>query len=64
MQREARTILRKLDRLVVSTTALDPPLPSLATDARDALERLAHQLTRQEHLLKAQTRDAARRRTR
>ncbi len=60
--RESRSALRRLDKLTAMAPAEDPPLPLLMVDARDALECVVHHLTRQENTLKAQTRDAVRRR--
>jgi hypothetical protein len=61
LQCDAWTILRKLDKLADAAACLDPPFPTLIAEARDAPERLATHLTRQEHSLKAQFRDALRR---
>ncbi len=61
IQRDARNILRKLDKLADTAEGLDPPLPTLIAEAREALERLAIHLNRQEHTLKAQVREALRR---
>jgi hypothetical protein len=61
LQRDARSILRKLDKLANTAEGVDPPLPTLIAEAREALERLATHLSRQEHTLKAQVREALRR---
>jgi hypothetical protein len=58
--REARSILRTLDRLVYDTSSGEPP-PSSARLARDALERLVNHLVPQEHTLQAHANDALRR---
>ncbi len=59
--REARGVLRKLDKLVASSSDEDPPLPHLVVETRDALERVVNHLTRQEHTLQQRARESVRR---
>jgi hypothetical protein len=47
--REARAILRRLDRLDAAVRQSEAPTPALVAAARDAVDRLVHHLVRQEH---------------
>ncbi len=61
--REARGVLRKLDKLAASSRDEDPPLPGLVAEARDGLERVVTHLTRHDHTLQQRAREAVRRRS-
>jgi hypothetical protein len=54
--REARGVLRRLDKLVANTSDQDPPIPDLVVESRDALERVVSHLTRQKHTLQQRAR--------
>ncbi len=49
--REARRVLRRLDKLASTISNEDPPLPHFVVESRDALERVVSHLTRQNHTL-------------
>ena len=61
--RDARSLLRRADKLFPGTAAVDDPATTgLATEARRAIEQLVHHLTRLEQQRQRRARDAVRRR--
>ena len=60
--REARSLLRRADKLFAATTAVEDPVTTgLATEARRAVEQLVHHLTRLEQQRERRARAAVRR---
>ena len=60
--REARSLLRRADKLAVAVGTTDDLTTSrLADEARRAVEQLVHQLTRLQQTQQRRTRDALRR---
>jgi ElaB/YqjD/DUF883 family membrane-anchored ribosome-binding protein len=60
--REARSLLRRVDKLFAATAAMDDQAAmGLATEARRAIEQLVHHLTRLEQQSQHRARDAVRR---
>jgi hypothetical protein len=60
--REARSLLRRADKLFAATAAVDDRVATgLATEVRTATEQLVHHLTRLEQQRQHRARDAVRR---
>ncbi len=59
--RQARGVLRRLDKLAAEISGQDPPIPDLVADARDSIDSVVHQLTLQKHTLQQRAKDALRR---
>jgi hypothetical protein len=60
--REARSLLRRADKLAAATSALDDPAAShAASEARHAADRLVHELVSAQQREQRRARDALRR---
>ena len=59
--REARALLRRIDKLAAGAEGMEPPTPAMVTALREQADRLVHQLARQEHTLQQRTKQAIRR---
>ncbi|HEV2033839.1 MAG TPA: hypothetical protein VGU71_06520 [Candidatus Dormibacteraeota bacterium] len=60
--REARGVLRRLDKLAQGISNQEAPLPHLVAEAREAIDSAVHHLTLQKHTLEQRTKEAIRRR--
>jgi len=60
--REARGVMRRLDKLAKEISNQEPPLPDMVTEARESIDRVVHHLTLQKHTLQQRAKDALRRR--
>ena len=59
--REARALLRRIDKLTAGSEGMEPPTPAMVTALREQADRLVHHLARQEHTLQQRTKQAIRR---
>jgi len=59
--REARALLRRIDKLAAGAEGMEPPTPAMVTALREQADRLVHHLARQEHNLQQRTKQAIRR---
>jgi hypothetical protein len=59
--REARALLRRIDKLAAGAEGMEPPTPAMVTALREQADRLVHHLARQEHSLQQRTKQAIRR---
>jgi hypothetical protein len=59
--REARALLRRIDKLAAGAEGMESPTPAMVTVLREQADRLVHHLARQEHTLQQRTKQAIRR---
>ncbi len=59
--REARSVLRRLDKLIADAAGSETSTHHLLAEARATAERIVRHLARQDHLLQLQAKEALRR---